>query len=236
MQKLRPCAFVRNFVPVIVVILAWGIFAPGQSQTWAQNNTKNFTPTNQDRADIAAIEGYLTRLNSFTARFTQRNQDGGSQTGVFYCLRKPGVSGKMQIDYDKPSPITLITYQGMLLYLDRDRDESSYIPLDSSLIGLFAEPTIHFGEKIIVTGLVRHGDLLNLGLRSAENPDFGEAILYFRRAVTAPNAVSLVAWRIVDGSGSRTDVVLNSMVDGLPNRPDLFTYVPPQMRGHGKRF
>ena len=167
----------------------------GLAQT-TQNNTKNFTPTSQDRADIAAIEGYLTRLNSFTARFTQRNQDGGSQTGVLYCLRKPGVSGKMQIDYDKPSPITLITYQGMLLYLDRDRDESSYIPLDSSLIGLFAEPTIHFGEKIIVTGLVRHGDLLNLGLRSAENPDFGEAILYFRRAVTAPNAC--VACRLAD--------------------------------------
>ena len=235
MQKLHPRSFARNFALVIGVLLAWAFALPGQAET-PQNNTKNFTATSQDRSDIAAIEGYLTRLTSFTARFTQRNQDGGSQTGVFYCQRKPGVSGKMRIDYDKPSPISLITYQGMLLYLDRDRDESSYIPLDSSLIGLFAEPVIHFGEKVIVTGLVRHGDLLNLGLRSAENPDFGEAILYFRRAATAPNAVSLVAWRIVDGSGTRTDVVLNSMVEGLPNQSDLFTYVPPQMRGHGKRF
>ena len=232
MQKLRPPAFARILVTAIAVLLAWAFAVPSQAQS-EQKNGKYFTATSQDRSDIAAIEGYLTRLSSFTARFTQRNQDGGSQTGVFYCLRKPGISGKMRIDYDKPSPISLITYQGMLLYLDRDRDESSYIPLDSSLIGLFAEPVIHFGEKVIVTGLVRHGDLLNLGLRSAENPDFGEAILYFRRAA---NAVSLVAWRIVDGSGTRTDVVLNSMVEGLPNQSDLFTYVPPQMRGNGKRF
>ncbi|MDI9349643.1 MAG: outer membrane lipoprotein carrier protein LolA [Candidatus Symbiobacter sp.] len=196
-------------------------------------NPTVFHPTPQDRAAIALIEGYLTRLTSFTARFTQLNQDGGKDTGVFYCLRQAGASGKLRIDYDKPNPISLITAHGMLVYIDRQRDEGTYIPLDSSLVGLFAEPVIHFGDKISVTSLGQRGDLITIGLSAADTPDFGEAMLSFRRL--GGNDIALAGWQVLDGSGNRTEVAITSLVKGIPDTPNLFNYVPPQMRGHGGR-
>lgn len=235
MVKMGIRAKILVVMAVMVGAVAWG--TPGRA-VMAQNlekpapaalsaKDKKFIPSPQDRADIAAIEGYLTRLSSFTAYFTQRNHDGSTEQGVFYCLRRPGQSGKMRIDYDKPSTITLISAHGMLIYIDRARDESSYIPLDSSLVGLFAEPAIHFGDKITITNVVRHGNVIDLSLREADNPDFGEAVLYFRRAA---EGLTLAAWRIIDGGGNRTDVVLNRIEPTLPDRSDLFEYVPPQMR------
>ena len=186
-----------------------------------------FTPTALDISDIALVESYLTRLTNFTAKFTQR-QNNSVITGVFYFLRQPGDASKMRFDYDKPSNISLVTAHGMLIYIDRYNDEASYIPLDNSLIGLFVEEKIKFGDKITVTGVVRRGDQLEMALRQTDNEDFGEAVLQFRRN---GNALSLAGWRVTDGDGTRTDVTLTFMVAGLPDTPNLFTYIPPQMRG-----
>src|SRR5450759_5655024 len=82
-----------------------------------------FVPTERDRADLSRIETYLNALRALKARFLQVAPDGAVSGGVVW-LERPG---RMRFQYDPPSPILLVAGHGVVLFHDRQLNQTSNV-------------------------------------------------------------------------------------------------------------
>lgn len=163
---------------------------------------------------ISRAETYLTSLTTAKYRFNQSspikglgNLQGEDVSGVFYLSRP----GRMKFDYDPPSPITLIAEGGKLLYIDRDLDQVSELPVDSNLLGIFVRPQVRFSGDILVKSIHQTENLLTIGLIQAANPELGEVQLQFSQGAK----FEWLGWIIIDAQLRLTTVKLSQGQLGL---------------------
>ena len=118
-------------------------------------------PASADQGEIARIEQYLNRITTVKARFLQQSSNGGSGGGTFY-LQRPG---KLRIDYDKPAHLQIYASSGLLIYVDTELEESTYVPLSMTPAGLLVQENIRLvGGDVTVTKVERGQQVVRVQL------------------------------------------------------------------------
>lgn len=182
--------------------------------------------TNEDRADLKRIAGYLDGIRSLRARFQQVSSNGGLAFGKIF-LRRPGL---LRVEYEPPVPVLLVSDGTWVDYYDSDLDQLTQIPIGQTPIWFLVQQTIDFSPKITVTSIERSPGAMRLAMYQTENPDAGSAALTF-----ADDPLALKQWTIRDSRGTEVAIALQDAVFGaqLPN--DLFaTPQTRRQRGGGK--
>jgi outer membrane lipoprotein-sorting protein len=176
--------------------------------------------TTDEQSEIARIEQYMNRITTVKARFQQQSSNGGSASGTFY-LQRPG---KLRIDYDKPAHLQIYGSSGLLIYVDTELEESTYVPLSRTPAGLLVQENIRLvGGDVTVTKLERGQQVVRVQLVQTKEPDAGHATLAF-----TDQPLELKQWAVADARNTVTTVTLLDSQFGARIDPKVFVFLDPK--------
>ncbi len=176
--------------------------------------------TAEERAAITRIERYLNGMRTLQARFLQASSNGQQAEGSLYISRP----GQLRIEYDPPVPVLIVTSGSWLVYYDKELEQVSHIPLQSTPAGILTRPNISLtGGDLILTDFEAKGGTLRVTLVQASDPYSGRVSLVFDE-----NPIALRKWTVVDAQGIETDVSLLTARFDQPLDRQLFQFRDPR--------
>jgi len=176
-------------------------------------------PAPPDQTEVERAEQYLNSITTVRARFQQQSSNGGNATGTFY-LQRPG---KLRIDYAQPSHLQIYASSGLLIYVDTELEESTYVPLSATPAGLLVRENVRFSGDVSVTKVERRPQVLRIELIQTKEPDAGRVTLGF-----ADQPLELRQWDVVDAQGITTTVTLLNAEFGVQIDPKVFVFQDPK--------
>ena len=189
---------------------------------------QTFAPTAQDRADLGRIEAYLNGLTTLKARFLQVAPDGSTAGGIAW-LERPG---RMRFQYDPPSPLLLVAGHGLVVFYDKQLDQTTNIPLGSTPLGILLADHIALSGTITVVGMARQTGQLQVTLERAASPGDGTLTLVF-----SDPPLTLRQWVVVDSQRQETRVSLFDVQLGGTFDQQMFVFINPKfMPGANKTY
>lgn len=177
-----------------------------------------FAPTAQDRVTIAAVEAYLNGIKRLRAKFLQVAPNGAISGGTMW-LDRPG---KMRFDYDPPAPFLLVANYGILLYHDKQLDQTSNIPLSQTPLGILLSDRVRLSGDVQVTGIDRLPGEVVLRIQRTGSPGDGSLALSF---IDKP--LTLRQWTVTDPQRQETRVTLLNPEAGGSFDAKLFEFKAP---------
>lgn len=181
--------------------------------------------SDQDRADLARIEGYLNGIRTLKARFAQTAPDGNVTQGVA-VMQRPG---RMRFQYDPPAPFVLVANHGILFFHDSQLNQTTNIPLSRTPLGILLADRASLSGDVAVTKFVRLPGILEVTLVRAASPGEGTLTLIFNE-----NPLVLRQWVVVDQQGKQTKVMFTNMEVGVSidaKQFDSSGFAPPVTGG-----
>ena len=175
--------------------------------------------SDQDRADLGRIEAYLNGLRTLKARFLQVAADGGLSQGLAW-LDRPG---RMRFQYDPPTPLLLVAGHGLFVFYDRQLNQTTNIPLDSTPLGILLRDNLRLSGDVAVIAVTRQPGLLSVTLQRTASPSDGTLTLVFADAPLA-----LRQWAVIDAQRQETRVTLLDVQLGGAFDQDMFRFIDPK--------
>ncbi len=179
----------------------------------AETGAQSVTLTEQDRADLARIERYLTDIRTLHSRFLQVSSVGMPVEGDLY-LNRPG---KMRFEYDPPYPAMLMADGLVLLYYDKELKEETYLPLWETPLWFLLRDEVVLDDSVRVVGLERGPAVLRVTVEQNEETPQGRVTLVF-----ADQPLTLKKWIVTDAQGVTTEVALIAPRVGVEIDEDIF--------------
>lgn len=173
----------------------------------------------QDQADIARAEEALQRLNTLEAEFIQVTDGGATMLGSVKIQRP----GRMRLTYDPPSKDFIVADGHFLNIWDGELEQSSSVPLGSSLADLILQENATLSGDIQVTKVLRGPATLAMTLVQKSDPEQGSLTLMFE-----DNPLQLRKWRVDDHAGRSTTVALQNIRTDVAFPSGTFTFVSPK--------
>ncbi len=206
------------------ILLTLPLLAAAPRFAWAQG----FVPTAQDRADIARIEAYLNGLRTLKARFLQVAPDGSTASGTAW-LERPG---RMRFQYDPPSPLLLVAGHGLVVFYDKQLDQTTNIPIGSTPLGILLSDRLTLSGAVTVVGMERQPGQIQVTLRRTASPGDGTLTLVF-----SDPPLALRQWVVVDSQRQATRVSLFDVQLGGTFDQQMFVFINPKfMPGANKTY
>ena len=197
---------------MIAAVALSGVLAAVAAAALAQ--TREPRPlSDKDLSDIARVETYLNGLTTVQSRFIQSSSEGNIARGEVFISRP----GKLRFEYDPPTPVLLVADGLFLVYVDKELEQISQIPISSTPLGILIDKQIKFGDKAEVIDVKRDPGILRVTSRMIEEPEAGTVTMVFSEAPLA-----LRQWTIVDAQGTSIRVALLDPRRGMPLDGELF--------------
>jgi outer membrane lipoprotein-sorting protein len=189
---------------------------------------QGFVPTAQDKADLARVESYLNGLTTLKARFLQVAPDGSTAGGIAW-LERPG---RMRFQYDPPSPLLLVAGHGLVVFYDKQLDQTTNIPIGTTPLGILLAAHLTLSGPVSVVGMQRQTGQLQVTLRRTASPGDGTLTLVF-----SDPPLALRQWVVVDAQRQETRVTLFDVQLGGSFDPQMFVFINPHfMPGANKTY
>jgi outer membrane lipoprotein-sorting protein len=169
----------------------------------------------QDLADIARVEEYLTGIESLRAEFIQAGPQSQLARGTLY-LRRPG---RLRFEYDPPSPLLVVGDGLWLVMHDRELDQVNRWPISDTPLGVLVAQDVNLMGRTQVTQEVRKPGVLALTFIDSERPHEGSATVVFSEP-----PLTLRQWRVTDAQGQTVDLSIRDARINVPVDPALFVF------------
>ena len=170
----------------------------------------------EDQALVGNIEDYLNGITTVEASFVQVTADGAFARGKFYLSRP----GRMRFEYDPPAPYLLVSDGTWFIYIDRELEQATYLPLKKTPADLLLRENLKFNDGLVITGFERKTSTLRIEVTDQRDPDLGQVSLTFVR-----QPLTLKSWTVKDAQGQRIQVTLVNPLYGGALDAALFRYV-----------
>ena len=186
--------------------------------TYSSSVASNLALSDGDRASLARIETYLNDLGSMQSSFVQANPDGTHSKGTMH-LRRPG---RLRFEYDLPDNYLVIAHGEWFIYVDKDLDEATYLPVEKTPAYFILKKNINFGNKLRVASFQNANKVFRVEVEQVDEPDSGRIIMIFTDA-----PLQLRKWQVIDSQGNLTDTTLINPKFDVPLNEELFEYDGP---------
>lgn len=194
--------FVRA-VLAAALALAWLPAAAAEPEQSAR-----LTPAEAEA--VERVEAYLNGIETLHARFVQTTSEGARASGEVY-LKRPG---RVYFEYDPPHPVVILANGGMVLYYDRELEQTSYLPLSRTPLWFLLRERIEIaGEEDLRLAAVERGPrslAVEITRPGEAAGTAGSVTLVFAR-----EPLELRRWRVVDAQGVTTEVALVDLRTGV---------------------
>lgn len=159
--------------------------------------------TSSERRTIERVESYLAGIDTMHAGFLQTASDGGTASGQVW-LDRPG---KLRFEYASPHPVLIVSNGSLVLYYDRDLEQTSYVPLSQTPLWFLVRKDIDISgiDDYRVVGVETARKTVRVAIAPADGDagQPGSVVLVFQ-----DDPLQLKKWRIVDQQGLTTEVAL----------------------------
>ena len=174
--------------------------------------------TPRNAADINRVEAYLNTIHTLKAHFLQVGPSGDTAEGTAW-LERPG---RMRFEYNPPSPFVLIAGHGVVLFHDKQLNQTSNYPIGATPLGILLADRIILSGDITVTRIDRQPGQLQLTLIRTSSPGDGSITLVF-----SDSPLTLRQWIVVDAQRKETRVSLYDVQLGGSFDQALFNVAIP---------
>jgi outer membrane lipoprotein-sorting protein len=171
---------------------------------------------------LALASDALNAARAVQGRFLQMAPDGSVSQGAFY-LQRPG---KLRFEYDAPATMTIVADGSQLSVVDRALKTDERYPLRATPLYFVLKNSVALDSDGKVTKVVVQGDTLQITVRDRKGQTDGSITLMFDQP-----SRELRQWRVVDGQGQTTQVVLRDITTAAALDPKLFALKPYQQPG-----
>lgn len=185
-----------------------------------------FVPTARDKADLARIEAYLNGITTLKARFIQVAPDGGTTSGTAW-LERPG---RMRFQYDPPSPLLLVAGHGLVVFYDKQLEQTTNIPLGSTPLGILLAPHLTLSGAVTVVGMQRVPGQIQVTVQRTASPGDGTLTLIF-----SDPPLQLRQWVVLDAQRRETRVSLYDIQLGGSFDQQMFVFINPKFMPNGNK-
>jgi outer membrane lipoprotein-sorting protein len=104
--------------------------------------------------------------------------------------------------------------------------QSSFLPLDSTPVGMLVREHISLGQDLTITRFERGANVLRVTLQETGSPEDGALTL-----VLSDNPLRLDQWVVLDQQHVSTKVTLIDAQVGAKMDPELFVFKDPKIFG-----
>lgn len=208
--------FKRILFARFIAAAAISLIMAASGSAYAAKDPKAIALSPEDRVLIGDIETYLNGITTLEAGFIQVAAGGGYSKGRFY-MKRPG---RMRFEYNPPTPYLLISNGKWFIYVDKQLEQVTYLPLKKTPAGLLLRKDLSFSDGLTVVGFQKTIGTLEIRVADQKNPDLGQVSLTFIR-----NPLSLKSWTIHDPQGQRIQVTLTNPLYGSRLDAGLFRFV-----------
>lgn len=178
-----------------------------------------------DSALVAAAQTYLNNITGLAGDFMQ-TANGKKANGTFSLFRP----GRVRLDY-KNQPVQLISDGDDLYFYDRDLDQITTVPMESTPAGIIARKNIKLsGADIIVSDTNADKNTFSMTMHIKDADGLGNMRVVFNR-----DPVALRAWTVTDASGNKTDVKFSELKTKT-DFPKNFFSVPKKQGRAGDEY
>ncbi|MBO6085475.1 MAG: outer membrane lipoprotein carrier protein LolA [Acetobacter sp.] len=167
-----------------------------------------------DKHRLEQIEQALNQHTMFEARILQTDSNGKQVTGHVW-IKRPG---QLRLVYDPPSPWLLVANDGKVVFRDSQLDQTTFIPIHQTPLGLLLQSCIRLTDSITITGFHYRRGIMEVTLVRTDRPTEGSLTLIF-----SEKPVVLRAWQVIDAQGRETQVLLENVHDVPTMAASLFT-------------
>jgi outer membrane lipoprotein-sorting protein len=179
----------------------------------------------QQATPIKAVEQSLAATSSMTARFTQADGRGRTQSGTL-SLKRPG---KIRFEYGAGANMLMVGDGKNLTFVDYEVGQKSSWPIAKSPLAILLSPQPNL-SRIARVEPQKNPGVVVVRARDARRPEFGTLLLAFSRNGSAPGGLMLEGWTAIDAQNKRTTVKLDGQRYNVPIPDSAFTYVQPKKR------
>jgi outer membrane lipoprotein-sorting protein len=179
----------------------------------------------QQASPLKAVEQSLAATSSMTARFTQSDGRGRTQSGTL-SLKRPG---KIRFEYGAGANMLLVGDGKNLTFIDYEVGQKSAWPVARSPLAVLLSPQPNL-SRIARVEPQKNPNVLIVRARDARRPEFGTLLLAFSRNGAAPAGLMLEGWTAIDAQNKRTTVKLDGQRYNVPIPDTAFTFREPQKR------
>lgn len=171
-------------------------------------------PAQAEKISLNAISGYLNKLTTAEAEFTQVNADGSIGTGKLF-IKRPG---RVRFEYAKPDRSLVMASAGNVAIFDNKSNQPpEQYPLDKTPLNLILAENVDLGRAKMVIGHREDGNTTRVVAQDPKHPEYGSIEMVF-----TANPVELRQWVITDDAGGQTTVILGEMTKGKSYNTTLF--------------
>ena len=167
-----------------------------------------------DKHRLEQIEQALNQHTMFEARILQTDSNGKQVTGHVW-IKRPG---QLRLVYDPPSPWLLVANDGKVVFRDSQLDQTTFIPIHQTPLGLLLQSCIRLTDGITITSFQHRHGFTQVTLVRTDRPTEGSLTLIF-----SEKPVVLRAWQVIDAQGRKTQVLLENVHDVPTMAESLFT-------------
>jgi outer membrane lipoprotein-sorting protein len=176
----------------------------------------------KDKTDVARVEKYLNAVTTLKSRFIQRASTGNLASGTVYISRP----GRMRFEYDPPAPILLVADGVFLVYVDKELEQISHVPISSTPLSILVSENVKLTDNHEIAFVERAPGTLAVTLTMKDDLEAGAVRLLF-----ADGPLALKQWYIRDAQGVEVRVSLLDVERGVDLDSTLFQ-IDPDMFGN----
>jgi outer membrane lipoprotein-sorting protein len=191
----------QEFLVLLILCIGFSVSAFGM----------NLTQTDLD--DLGRIENYLNSIHTLKSNFIQTASTGERATGVLF-LNRPG---RIRVQYDPPSPILLVANGAFIIYVDKNLEQISHIPIAETPLRVLIDKDVNLLSWYSIKNIKRGPGTLRVTL--AKKNELGPTSV---RLLFSDKPLQLRQWIIRDQQGIDVRISLLDMQRGIKFNLDIF--------------
>ena len=169
--------------------------------------------TQKDLDDLGRVENYLNSIHTLKSNFIQTASTGERATGVLF-LNRPG---RIRVQYDPPSPILLVANGAFIIYVDKNLEQISHIPIAETPLRDLIDKDVNLLSWYSIKNIKRGPGTLRVTL--AKKNELGPTSV---RLLFSDKPLQLRQWIIRDQQGIDVRISLLDMQRGIKFNLDIF--------------
>lgn len=174
--------------------------------------------TSEELKEVRRVENYLNQIKTMKSDFTQINPDGSSAHGTLY-IQRPGF---LRFEYEPPEPYLIVANGMWLIFVDRELQHASHLPLKQTLAWFLIRDPLSLTEGVKITQFNRGFGTIRIKFVETDKPENGSVTLAF-----SDRPLQLKGWSVTDQQQQDTQIAIDGPEFGLTLDRELFRFVAP---------
>lgn len=179
----------------------------------------------QSAQGLSQVQAHMKAVNTMTARFTQTDRRGRSQSGTL-TLKRPG---KIRFDYGRNAKMLIVGDGRALTFIDYEVGQRQRWPINDSPLSVLLNPNQDLARFARVTR--NDNQVVMVEAKDPRRREFGTITIAFAKMASAPGGLMLQGWNVVDAQNNLTSIRLSGQRFNVPVAESAFTYRNPAPRG-----